>query len=150
MNGTVLIAALALAASATCVPVGGVLADQVEEDAALAEQLLERGRKAEKIAKWAWRRAELAIKNSPTVVAEVAACRERADALPDGDMKKRTTRTCDRMTRKEVLLDSYGDELRELAMLFMIERLQEERARMEKDQFDALRRQLETMDGSTI
>ena len=141
-----------------------VVADEtlstVEEDAALAEQVLERHRKASEIASWAWNRAKLAIRNSPTVVAKqeeldekVAACRERVNAFLDEESKSFRMAPCNRMTdnlNDDELLKLYEDEMKELSELFILKRLREEQERMEKDQFDALLRRLGVADGSII
>lgn len=150
MNRAILIAAAALIVGAACMPTSGVLADQVQDDAVLAEELFERGRKAKKIAHWARDRAQRAIMNTPTFVAKIAACHKRADGLPDGDTKKRTVETCDEMIRKRSILKEYKDEVDELSTLFIIERLQEEREQVRQDLLDAVRRQLAIEDGSII
>ena len=140
-----------------------VVADEtlstVEEDAALAEQVLERHRKASEIASWAWNRAKLAIRNSPTVVAKqeeldekVATCLDGLDGIHE-DSKKFMMAQCNRIADNlddDELLKLYEDELKELSELLILKRLRKEREQMEKDQFDALRRRLGVADGSII
>lgn len=61
MSGTALVAVAALIVSAARTPAGGVFAGQAEEDAAQAEHLRERSRKARETAARGTGRARLAI-----------------------------------------------------------------------------------------
>ena len=131
----------------------------VAEDAALAEQIFERNRKAGEIASWAVKRAEQAIRNSPTFVARqaesnrgLAECRQKASEA-ELRFRKHEMEMCDLEaggSSDSFPVEAYEDELRELSRIFIRERLEEERGRMEKSQFDALRRKLGVADGSII
>ena len=123
------------------------------DDAALAEQIFEQKRKAREIVKWAESRAWEAVLNSPTgrasaeKVAEFKAqCEDlAAGAAERGDAFDITPGECVKALMK---MDSpHSDVMAELREVFIRERLEEERERLEDELFDGLRRRLQESQG---
>ena len=155
MNRAMLIAATALIVGAACVPAGDVLADQAEEDAVLAERLFEQRRRASEIVEWARERAENAVRNSPTGLAQqteaeehIAQCIAKWSELdPDSSISDLHEQRC--RLEAGVIFQPDKSVVRSLTDRFIKERLDQESDEIEKELLDYLKQLLPDAEDAT-